>query len=275
MGLFSTLGGLAGALIPGLGPIIGPALGSGIGSLLDGDSPKKAIRNAVTAGVIGKFASPFLRKTGAGKAISGAFGSAGIGTSQGIADLAPQNAVTTSAAGAVANNGVAGLAAQAAKPEGSSLFSPFGLAATSIGLAAIKDQNAKDVSKPKYFSYHTGSPFDTMAEASAEDRRFEQSKGMTYADGRLPQPTSFQSSGRISGGFGYAQGGFIEGPGTGTSDSVPAEIRQGGVPVQKALLSDGEFVMTEAAVTGAGNGNRKKGAANMYAMMRDFERGQA
>ena len=263
MGLFSTLGGLAGALIPGLGPIIGPALGSGIGSLLDGDSPKKAIRNAVTAGVIGKFASPFLQKTGAGKAISGAFGSAGIGTSQGIADLATQNAVTTSAAGAVANNGVAGLAAKAAKPEGSSLFSPFGLAATSIGLAAIKDQNAKDVSKPKYFSYHTGSPFDTMAEASAEDRRFEQSKGMTYADGQLPQPTS------------YAQGGFIEGPGTGTSDSVPAEIRQGGVPVQKALLSDGEFVMTEAAVTGAGNGNRKKGAANMYAMMRDFERGQA
>jgi hypothetical protein len=229
MGLFSTLGGLAGALIPGLGPIIGPALGSGIGSLLDGDSPKKAIRNAVTAGVIGKFASPFLQKTSAGKAISGAFG----------------------------------LAANAAKTEGSSLFSPFGLAATSIGLAAIKDQNAKDVSKPKYFSYHTGSPFDTMEEASAEDRRFEQSKGMTYADGRLPQPTS------------YAQGGFIEGPGTGTSDSVPAEIRQGGVPVQKALLSDGEFVMTEAAVTGAGNGNRKKGAANMYAMMRDFERGQA
>tara|TARA_R110001583_G_scaffold131104_1_gene282835 strand:+ start:2164 stop:2958 length:795 start_codon:yes stop_codon:yes gene_type:complete len=264
MGLFSTLGGLAGALIPGLGPIIGPALGSGIGSLLDGDSPKKAIRNAVTAGVIGKFASPFLQKTSAGKAIAGAFGSAGIGTSQGIADLATQNAVTTSAAGAVANNGVAGLAAKAAKTEGSSLFSPFGLAATSIGLAAIKDQNAKDVSKPKYFSYHTGSPFDTMEEASAEDRRFEEKMGFSYPMGQMPQPTTP-----------YAQGGFIEGPGTGTSDSVPAEIRQGGVPVQKALLSDGEFVMTEAAVTGAGNGDRKKGAANMYAMMRDFERGQA
>jgi len=272
MGLFSTLGGLAGALIPGLGPLIGPALGSGIGSLLDGDSPKKAIRNAVTAGVIGKFASPFLRETSIGKTISGALGSAGIGTSQGIADLANQNVVTTSAAGAVANNSVAGLANQTAKTEGSSLFSPFGLAATSIGLAAIKDQNEKDVSTPKYFSYHTGSPFDTMEEASAEDRRFEQSKGMTYADGQLPQPTSFTGAG---GSRGYAQGGFIEGPGTGTSDSVPAEIRQGGVPVQKALLSDGEFVMTEAAVTGAGNGDRKKGAANMYAMMRDFERGQA
>ena len=267
MGLFSTLGGLAGALIPGLGPIIGPALGSGIGSLLDGDSPKKAIRNAVTAGVIGKFASPFLQKTGAGKAISGAFGSAGIGTAKGIADLAGTNAVTNAASTVVANGPVAGLAKQAVADKGfmeGFLSDPVNLlAAGSIlgaGIGATKDQ---DASKPKYFSYHTGSPFDTMEEASAEDRRFEQSKGMTYADGRLPQPTS------------YAQGGFIEGPGTGTSDSVPAEIRQGGVPVQKALLSDGEFVMTEAAVTGAGNGDRKKGAANMYAMMRDFERGQA
>jgi len=273
MGLFSTLGGLAGALIPGLGPLIGPALGSGIGSLLDGDSPKKAIRNAVTAGVIGKFASPFLRETSIGKAISGALGSAGVGTAKGIEALATHNALSANAsAGAATKPVVAGLANQTAKTEGSSLFSPFGLAATSIGLAAIKDQNEKDVSTPKYFSYHTGSPFDTMEEASAEDRRFEQSKGMTYADGQLPQPTSFTGAG---GSRGYAQGGFIEGPGTGTSDSVPAEIRQGGVPVQKALLSDGEFVMTEAAVTGAGNGDRKKGAANMYAMMRDFERGQA
>ena len=279
MGLFSTLGGLAGALIPGLGPIIGPALGSGIGSLLDGDSPKKAIRNAVTAGVIGKFASPFLQKTGAGKAISGAFGSAGIGTKTGIEALAAQNAVTQAASSTALQGTGRGLAERAVKDKGfmeGFLSDPVNLlAAGSIlgaGIGATKDQ---DASKPKYFSYHTGSPFDTMEEASAEDRRFEQSKGMTYADGRLPQPTSFQSSGRISGGFGYAQGGFIEGPGTGTSDSVPAEIRQGGVPVQKALLSDGEFVMTEAAVTGAGNGDRKKGAANMYAMMRDFERGQA
>ena len=268
MGLFSTLGGLAGALIPGLGPIIGPALGSGIGSLLDGDSPKKAIRNAVTAGVIGKFASPFLRKTGAGKAIAGAFGSAGIGTKTGIEALAAQNAVTQAAsastAGAVAGKGLAGRATEEAGKNyfgnAADLFGYGALALTGIG--ATKDQ---DASKPQYFSFHTGSPFDTMAEASAEDRKFEEKMGFSYPMEYLPEPTTLRR----------AQGGLIEGPGTGTSDSVPAEIRQGGVPVQKALLSDGEFVMTEAAVTGAGNGNRKKGAANMYAMMRDFERGQA
>ena len=57
-----------------------------------------------------------------------------------------------------------------------------------------------------------------------------------------------------------AQGGEIVGPGTPTSDSIPA------------LLSDGEFVMNAAAVRGAGGGDRKEGAKRMYSMMREFER---
>jgi hypothetical protein len=71
----------------------------------------------------------------------------------------------------------------------------------------------------------------------------------------------------------YAMGGYVEGPGTGTSDSIPAKIYQGGQPVQEAALSDGEFVMTERAVRGAGNGDPRAGAARMYEMMRKFERG--
>ena len=58
-----------------------------------------------------------------------------------------------------------------------------------------------------------------------------------------------------------AEGGEIVGPGTGTSDSIPA------------LLSDGEFVMTARAVRGAGNGSREKGVRKMYDMMRAFEGG--
>jgi hypothetical protein len=73
--------------------------------------------------------------------------------------------------------------------------------------------------------------------------------------------------------MGFAVGGYVEGPGTGTSDSVDAVIMQNGQPVQEALLSDGEFVMTERAVRGAGNGDRERGAARMYEMMRQFERG--
>lgn len=55
-------------------------------------------------------------------------------------------------------------------------------------------------------------------------------------------------------------GGSINGPGTGTSDSIPAR------------LSDGEFVMTAKAVRGAGDGNRKAGAKHMYDLMHKFER---
>ena len=53
--------------------------------------------------------------------------------------------------------------------------------------------------------------------------------------------------------------GPINGPGTGTSDDIPA------------MLSDGEFVMTAKAVRGAGNGSRQAGMNRMYDMMRRYE----
>jgi len=66
--------------------------------------------------------------------------------------------------------------------------------------------------------------------------------------------------------MGYEQGGFsrkmghIEGPGTGTSDSIPA------------MLSDGEFVLTAKAVKGIGNGSRRAGAKKLYRMMHAMEK---
>ena len=66
-----------------------------------------------------------------------------------------------------------------------------------------------------------------------------------------------------SNAMGVALGGEVVGPGTGTSDSIPAR------------LSDGEFVMTANAVQNAGGGNRDLGAARMYDMMRRFEGGVA
>jgi hypothetical protein len=53
--------------------------------------------------------------------------------------------------------------------------------------------------------------------------------------------------------------GDIQGPGTETSDDIPA------------MLSDGEFVMTARAVRGAGDGDRQKGFRKMYDIMRSFE----
>ena len=67
-------------------------------------------------------------------------------------------------------------------------------------------------------------------------------------------------------------GGLLRGPGTGTSDSIPGMIYQGGKPVQRAALSDGEFVMTNKAVKAAGGGSIEKGADAMYELMNKLER---
>jgi len=68
---------------------------------------------------------------------------------------------------------------------------------------------------------------------------------------------------RMAGGgiMDYTRGGHAMGPGTGTSDSIPA------------FLSDGEFVMTADAVKGFGGGNRQQGAQKLYSMMKKAEAG--
>ena len=72
--------------------------------------------------------------------------------------------------------------------------------------------------------------------------------------------TQSYAYGNASGGIASLQGGGeVMGPGTGTSDSIPAR------------LSDGEFVMTAEAVRNAGKGNRNLGAARMYDLMQRFE----
>jgi hypothetical protein len=55
--------------------------------------------------------------------------------------------------------------------------------------------------------------------------------------------------------------GAINGPGTETSDDIPA------------MLSDGEFVFTARSVRNMGGGSRRKGAAKMYKLMKMLEGG--
>ncbi len=77
-------------------------------------------------------------------------------------------------------------------------------------------------------------------------------------------PTSdvlFPQQGMAKGGgvTDLRQGGMSLGPGTETSDDIPA------------MLSDGEFVMTAKAVRGAGGGDRREGAKRMYELMDRLE----
>lgn len=88
----------------------------------------------------------------------------------------------------------------------------------------------------------------------------------------IPQviPLRFMREGGFVPPVGFSQGGTkdfprkngpINGPGTGTSDSIPA------------MLSDGEFVFTAKAVRNAGGGSRRKGAKRMYSLMKKLEGG--
>ena len=82
-----------------------------------------------------------------------------------------------------------------------------------------------------------------------------------------PSYTNYASSYKAAQGSGPAgvaqafpeKDGHINGPGTGTSDDVPA------------MLSDGEFVFTAKAVRNMGQGSRRKGAKKMYALMKKLE----
>ena len=88
-------------------------------------------------------------------------------------------------------------------------------------------------------------------------------KYRTYAQrgaGYNPPPVGAAGGGSMDTRSFPRRDGGISGPGTETSDDIPA------------MLSDGEFVMTARAVRGAGNGSREAGMRKMYNMMSQFER---
>jgi len=125
--------------------------------------------------------------------------------------------------------------------------------------ASVADQMSQlDAANPRRLAYvqWQGIQDKNSPEAQALKSTWYGTPSYTTA-----QLRNLYGAGPISGITSVAAGGEIVGPGTGTSDSIPA------------MLSDGEFVMTAKAVRNAGNGNRDVGAARMYDMMNRFERG--
>ena len=114
-------------------------------------------------------------------------------------------------------------------------------------------------SQPIYQPYNTASMYTNLMPP-----QYRADGGM-MANALPPSPVMRDMGGIAS----LAKGGYprrtgqISGPGTATSDSIPA------------MLSDGEFVMTAKAVRGAGKGSRLAGAKKMYALMHQLERNAA
>jgi hypothetical protein len=91
--------------------------------------------------------------------------------------------------------------------------------------------------------------------------------GQQYGLARLSNLASEEAMNNAQVGR-FAEGGFLQGPGDGVSDNIPAVI-EGSEP---AKLADGEFVLPSRIVSEIGNGSSKAGAQRLYAMMDRIEK---
>jgi hypothetical protein len=251
MSLLSAIGGMIGLAVGGP---IGAALGSGIGSLAGGGDLKSALTSGLLGFGIGSI-------PGAQGFAQGAAGAMGMGAMAGggaaanpLAGLLGGGGAATAAGGAGAAAGMAGAGAAGAATAGQGLGT-FGTFLGNMAQNPLVMASLMEATQPR------GSMMTPLQQQQMDTG--ERAPG--YRGTAAPDY-------RYNGAPRFAMGGYIEGPGTGTSDSVPAMIYQNGGPVQEAMLSDGEFVMTERAVRGAGGGDRAQGAAKMYEMMSRLER---
>ena len=238
-----------------LGGPAGAAIGSGIGSLASGRDLDDALKNAALAYGIGSLgqAAGFTKApasaTGVSKFLPGrvtqAAGETGL-------SVAPNFGI-----GAVDKVPVTSMLKESANP----LFSFIGrypgtsalLGIGALGLGGLGEEE-KDT-RPKIPDFPEGQT--RLGTGRIGNRLYnlddEEERKRYFEDNRNRGIFSIDPLAR-------AAGGEVTGPGTGTSDSVPAR------------LSDGEFVLTAKAVRGAGGGDRNVGAARMYDMMSQLER---
>lgn len=233
----------------GLGPIAGSAvnaaLGSGIGTLLAGGDLKDAIKNSAIAGIAGGG----LQSAQAASAMQN---SQAALLQQGTKDALVKAAEKEVLAGELAKKA----AAETAKKGIASYLTPGNvlLGTSLLGGLLAEEPEQPDLTEDQKRMMRTGERTDYEGDPNLVAR-------LDYND-----PNAIARARSINGVLRAAQGGFIQGPGNGTSDDIPAMIYQNGKPVQEARLSNNEFVFTEKAVQGAG------GPARMYEMMKQYER---
>ncbi len=261
----------------------GASLGSGLGTAAQGgNSTKDILTNAALAYGAGSLAQ------GAGISSQGAnFGQGGIGsylpdtsgfdptfggTFGGGAATSPQDvagmgdlAEGQAALGGTGGGGGIMDALSGISLTDAALYGSLGLGALGLmGGTPEEDGGGSGTQRP----YPTGEAFGTVQDQ--EGTVYEIADPVQMAEYnemmRKYQDPDFRYntddvvvSAKNGGSFDDFVDGEVKGPGTGTSDSVPAK------------LSDGEFVLTAKSVRGAGGGDRDIGAARLYDMMADLE----
>jgi len=249
--LFSSIGALVGMVASGGNPL-GAALGSGLGSLLSGGSMQDAFQSGVgsflTGSTMGK-AGLALGALGGGSPQTQGAGLLDMFASQQGRQRAGQGAAMGMIGGGP-TGAVQGIMQAAGITNAQGKVDPI--------MGGLMMELLNQQRRPRFENVMS----------DLEMRQYETGeRNPDYRGVAAPGTPTVSYRPKT-----MAMGGFVEGPGTGTSDSIPAAIYQNGGRVQEARLSDGEFVMTADAVKGAGGGNRNAGAAKMYQMMNQFER---
>ena len=221
------------------GPM-GASIGSGIGSLAAGQDTEQALLNAALAGGTaymsgyGKGFEKLPASTGSMSNISG--------------PEMMMNQTTTTPVSSIQEAGGSGVLSQIGNFVKDNKALTAGIAGLGLaGLAGEEEQKTEE----KMRDYPVGKT--RLGYGRIGDKMYN-------LDDEEERQTYFEDNRKRQGAEDLAAGGEVEGPGTGTSDSVPAR------------LSDGEFVLTAKAMRGAGGGDRDVGAARMYDMMSQLER---
>jgi hypothetical protein len=240
---------------------VAAGLGSGIGSLAAGAEPEEALFAGLTGGVGSKIMPGIMGAAGKGgeAAASAAASGGGQAASQG------PDVMKVLQTGAQLMGGGGGAPAPAPSPAPMNMSGGQQGGGAAIPQLTQPEPMQAPAAAPTVPQVDTASSGGIASFAEEELRR----RGLSSIPNLGDPEMARNLASNVRGGF--AAGGFVEGPGTGTSDDIPATIYQNGEPVEDAALSDGEFVMTADAVKGAGGGDRNKGAAEMYRMMRQFE----
>ena len=247
------------------GPVLGSALGGGLGSLIAGKSPRDALKFAALSGLTGGALSRFGGLQG-GQGLGGLFksvpgqtlGAAGSGLAPGST-----GALTRAVAAQAPKQSILGSIVNFAKAN------PLKTASAVLGLGALAGAGEEEKKKSQFEDvYGTMDPLRDLDDAGiggVTTVPFSQYGPNLLNRAMGGEINGLKQAGLKDGGF-PRKNGKIAGPGTETSDDIPA------------MLSDGEFVINAKTVRGLGRAmggegtkeSRDRGSKFLYSLQRKY-----
>tara|TARA_R100000008_G_C3581093_1_gene168576 strand:- start:1186 stop:2025 length:840 start_codon:yes stop_codon:yes gene_type:complete len=250
------------------GPVLGSAIGGGLGSLVAGKSPQEALKFAALSGLAGGALGRFGGLQG-GQGLGGLFTKATstpvpsniIQAAQGGNKVLLRDAIMK---GAVQEPGVLGSIVNFAKAN--PIKTALGLSALAGAAGGLgEEENRRSQFEDVYGTMDPLKDLDDAGVGGVTTVPFSQYGPNLLNRAMGGEINGLKEAGLKDGGF-PRKNGKIAGPGTETSDDIPA------------MLSDGEFVINAKTVRGLGRAmggegtkeSRDRGSKFLYSLQRKY-----